>query len=267
MKTFAAVIFAVLLSASQLFAGSIGDSVEVRIVSDAGRELPFFPVSARYPAKKVYAEAVKGEHYKILVRNKLNRRVGVVIAVDGRNIVSGQKSWLKNSERMYILDPYASYEYAGWRTGQDRINRFYFTEVPDSYAAAFNDQSAMGVIAIAVYPEVQRFEPPAQLRSQASEAAPAAPLAGLERKKSAAPAAKAEMSDRAAGTGYGRSEYSPSHTVEFDPEPRSVENIYIKYEWRSTLCRLGIVSCSRPQPYPHNRLWDNGGYAPPPPGR
>jgi hypothetical protein len=41
-----------------------------------------------------------------------------VISVDGRNIVSGQQSWLKNSERMYILEPYASYEYAGWRSGQ-----------------------------------------------------------------------------------------------------------------------------------------------------
>jgi hypothetical protein len=170
---------------------------------------------------------------------------------------------------MYILEPYASYEYAGWRTGQDKINRFYFTEVPDSYAASFGDQSAMGVIAVSVFPEVQRYEPPVQsYRNQASEAAPAAPSAGLERKKmTAAPAAKAEMADRAAGTGYGRTEYSPSHTVEFDPESRSVENIFIKYEWRSTLCKNGIINCGRPQPKPYNRLWDNGGYAPPPPGR
>lgn len=263
MKTIAAVILAVVISASQVFAGSIGDSVEVRIISDTGAELPFYSVSARYPAKKVYAEAVKGDHYKLLVRNKLNRRVGVVIAVDGRNIVSGQQSWLKNSERMYVLEPYASYEYAGWRSGQDRINRFYFTEVADSYAAAFGDKSAMGVIAVAVYPEVQRYEPPLQFSSQES-AAPAAPSAMPDRKKSAA---KAEMADRAAGTGYGRSEYSPSQTVAFDPESRSVETIYIKYEWRSTLCRSGIINCHRPHPKPHNRLWDHGGYVTPPPGR
>lgn len=268
MKTIIAIILAVIISASQLWAGSIGESVEVRIVNDNGVELPFYPVAARSPAKKVYAEAVKGDHYKIVVRNKLNRRVGVVIAVDGRNIVSGQKSWLKNSERMYILEPYEQYEYAGWRTAQDRINRFYFTEVADSYAAAFGDQSAMGVIALAVYPEVQRYQPPLQLHGQASEAPAAAAPGMIERRKSsAAPSAKAEMADRAAGTGYGRSEYSPSHTVAFDPESRSIENLYIKYEWRSTLCKMRVVNCERPQPRSHNRLWDTHGYAPPPPGR
>jgi hypothetical protein len=271
MKTISAVILAVIISiisAVQVWAGSIGDSVEVRIISDSGSELPFYQVSARYPAKKVYAEAIKGDHYKLSVRNKLNRRVGVVIAVDGRNIVSGQKSWLKNNERMYILEPYSRYEYAGWRTGQDKINRFYFTEVPDSYAASFGDQSAMGVIAVAVYPEVQRYEPPVSLRSQASESAPASPSAGGERRKSAAaPAGKAEAMDRAAGTGYGRTEYSPSQTVAFDPESQSAENLYIKYEWRSTLCTKRIISCGRQYSRSYNRLWDNNGYAPPPPGR
>lgn len=274
MKTIVVGILAVMVSVVQVWAGSVGDSVEVRVLSESGAELPFYPVSARYPAKKVYAEAVKGDHYRIVVRNKLNRRVGVVIAVDGRNIVSGQKSWLKNSERMYILEPYERYEYAGWRTGQDRINRFYFTEVPDSYAASFGDQSAMGVIAVAVYPEVQRYEPPVQYRNQLSGSAPApsaeapAPSAAPERKRSAAaPAAKAEAMDRSAGTGYGRSEYSPSQIVAFEPERRSVENLYIKYEWRSTLCKRGIISCDRPYSKGQNRLWDNGGYAPPPYGR
>lgn len=274
MKTIVTVILAVMISAVQVWAGSIGDSVEVRVLSESGSELPFYPVSARYPSKKVYAEAIKGDHYRIVVRNKLNRRVGVVIAVDGRNIVSGQKSWLKSNERMYILEPYERYEYAGWRSGQDRINRFYFTEVPDSYAASFGDQSAMGVIAVAVYPEVQRYEPPVQYRNQPSGSAPApaaeaaAPSAAPERKRSAAaPAAKAEAMDRSAGTGYGRSEYSPSQIVAFEPERRSVENLYIKYEWRSTLCKMRIVSCGYPYSRNNNRLWDHGGYAPPPPGR
>ena len=265
MKTITAVILAVVFSAVQVWAGSVGDSVEVRIVSDTGTELPFYPATARYPSRKVYAEAVKGEHYRIVVRNKLNRRVGVVIAVDGRNIVSGQKSWLKNRERMYVLEPYERNEYAGWRTGQDRINRFYFTEVPDSYAAAFGDQSAMGVIAVAVYPEVHRYEePPLLLHSQES---PAASSGRLERRNSAAPSAKAETADRSAGTGYGRSEYSPSRSVAFEPEPRPVENLYIKYEWRSTLCSKRIIGCGRQYSRSYNRLWDNNGFAPPPPGR
>ena len=69
------------------------------------------PTAGRLPNRKVYAEAARGDQYTILVRNRLARRVGVVLAVDGRNIISGQKSWLKNNERMYILEPYGEGEF------------------------------------------------------------------------------------------------------------------------------------------------------------
>src|SRR5512137_359110 len=108
MKTIAMIILAAVLCAANVWAGSVGDAVEVRIVADDGRTLPTYPVMTKRALKKVYAEAVKGEYYRIEVRNRLNRRVGLVVAVDGRNIISGAKSWLKSSERMYILEPYAS---------------------------------------------------------------------------------------------------------------------------------------------------------------
>ena len=94
MRTIAAIILAVMLCAANVWAGSVGDAVEVRIVTDDGRTLPTYPVKMKHALKKVYAEAVKGDHYRIEVRNRLNRRVGLVIAVDGRNIISGEKSWL-----------------------------------------------------------------------------------------------------------------------------------------------------------------------------
>ena len=240
---------------------TMGDSVQVEIRNQNGRALPFYPTALSYAKKKVYAEAVKGSEYTIFVRNLLPRRVGLVVAVDGRNIISGKKSWLGNNERMYILGPYESCEYRGWRTGSDRVNRFFFTEAIDSYAAAFGDQSAMGVIAVAVYPEVQRQEfqePPAGLSREQSGAAAQVPKA--ERGKSS------DRATESAGTGYGREEHSPSRVVAFDPEANAVETILIKYEWRATLCRMGIVCCKTPMPQP-NRLWDDGGYAPPPPRR
>ena len=278
MKTIAAIIMALLVCTANVWAGTAGNTVEVRIVTDDGRTLPTYPVKTKMALKKVYAEATKGDHYRIEVRNRLNRRVGLVIAVDGRNIISGEKSLLKNSEQMYILEAYGSGEFAGWRTGQDRINRFYFTDIPDSYAAAFGDESAMGVITVAVYPEVQRYEPPPIPMSQqapawqrnyesnsagtADRAAPAAPAGKVMDKKT-----KAERAMEGAGTGYGREQYSPVETVAFEAGSRAAETIHFKYEWRATLCRLGVVSCTVPPHRPSNRLWDNGGYAPPPPGR
>ncbi len=249
------------------WAGSVGDAVEVGIRTDCGRELPLYPVSARYPNHRAYAEAVKGENYTIVVHNRLNRRVGIVVAVDGRNIISGKRSTLAASERMYILDPHGSGEFSGWRTDLDRVNRFYFTDAADSYAAAFNDRSAMGVIAVAAYPELQRYiQPPAALNAPA----PAAPAAGsAPRGERVQSAMKAKRADRAAesdsaGTGYGSEEYSPVRVVEFEAEKNAVDRIYIKYEWRATLERLGVLG--QPKPRPHNRMWDDG-FAPPPPGR
>ena len=288
MKTITAIILTIVLGAVQAWAGSVGDSVEVRIVSDDGHTLPIYPVKLRSSIRKVYTEAVKGDHYRIEVRNKLNRRVGVVIAVDGRNIISGGKSWLKNSERMYILDPYGSGEFSGWRSSNERINRFYFTAVPDSYAAAFGDESAMGVISVAVFPELQRYQPQPQIQSQVSPswrrfggkdsnlndraesaagaAVPSAPApAGEMSNKRAAKAEQKSM--ESAGTGYGQEEFSPVQIVAFEPESRAVETIHFKYEWRATLCKLGVVRCDQPPRHKPNRLWDNGGYAPPPPGR
>jgi hypothetical protein len=286
MKTIAAAILAIVLSAAQLWAGSVGDAVEVRIVTDDGRTLPTYPVKIRHGMKKVYAEAIKGDHYRIEVKNRLGRRVGVVIAVDGRNIISGGRSWMKSSERMYILEPYGSGEFSGWRSSSDHINRFYFTDVPDSYAAAFGDESAMGVISVAAYPEARRYQPPPQIHSQSPPtrhremAAKSADSAGrIESAPTAAAAAPTaenlhssaagveQKSLESAGTGYGHEEYSPVQIVAFEPESRPVETIHFKYEWHKTLCRLGVVSCTAPPRLHSNRLWDNGGYAHPPPGR
>jgi hypothetical protein len=249
-----------LFAAAEAWAGSIGDAVDVSIVSEMGYDIPLYPAAPGGSGKRVYAEAVKGDNYTISVRNRLNRRVGLVIAVDGRNIITGKKSWLKRKERMYILEPYEQEEFKGWRTGDDRINRFYFTTAADSYAAAFNDESAMGVIAVAVYPEKRHYE---EHDMEISGAPPRAPIPGAESKG----ALNSRENSDSAGTGYGREEYSPVRVVEFEPEKNAAEKIFIKYEWRQTLCRLGVVSCHRPLPRPYNRMWEDDGYAPPPPGR
>ena len=142
----------------------------------------------------------------------------------------------------------------------------------------------MGIITVAAFPELRRYEPPPVFQSigpgprqrsyennagavfsaaDRAAAAPAAPAAESMEKKEA----RSEQSLKSAGTGYGREEYSPVVTVAFEAERKAVETIHIKYEWRATLCRLGIVNCDLPPRLPANRLWDNGGYAPPPPGR
>jgi hypothetical protein len=51
--------------------------------------------------------------------------------------------------------------------------------------------------------------------------------------------------------------------VEFEPDRRAAERHFLKYEWRDTLCRKGVIDCR----WSKNRFWDDDGYAPYPPGR
>ena len=270
----ASLLLALALPAPATGVPCAGRAVSVEVRSGDGRTLPFYPAPGRSGSSRFYTEAVKGERYSILVRNTLDRRVGLVVAVDGRNIISGKKSYLKSDEQMYILEPFGSGEYSGWRSAQDMVNRFYFTTVDDSYAAAFKDESAMGVIAVAVYQEVPPPTPKPitwwQRRSAESRkdeaaappsaSAPAPSAAGAMKSRDTLAEQKSQP-----GTGYGEEEYSPSYRVAFEAESQPRERTFIKYEWRSTLSRLGLIPSERPA-RPENRLWD-AEFAPPPPSR
>ena len=240
-----------------------GGVVDVRIVSDTGGEFAQYRTypRVRHEGRYFYMEAVKGDKYSIEVTNRSDRNVGVVIAVDGRNIISGSKSDLKNNERMYIISPYATNIFEGWRTGMDRTNRFYFTEQSDSYAEkVFSDGSAMGTIAVAIYREKLPpvvFKPHQSFRAQEAPAGAVSPQSSME--KRSYDRAEKEKSEQA-GTGFGETTYSPAREVRFESENVVADKIVLKYEWRQELCKKGIIGCG-----PKNRLWpDGGGFAPVP---
>jgi hypothetical protein len=251
-KAFLTLLFlVVVIPASACAHAGKGSLVDVRIVSDHGGEYAKYRAYPRVRQEGIYfyVEAVKGERYALQVRNRSDRRIGVVIAVDGRNIIDGKKSDLKPNERMYILGPRETNTFDGWRTGMDRTNRFYFTEQSESYAEkVFSDGSAMGTIAFAIYKEKPPVTIPySDMRSPMKEApAGAAPEASLESRSSD----RVEKKSQQAGTGFGETTYSPVRVVTFDPESAAAEKIVLKYEWRSELCRKEIIGCE-----PKNRLW------------
>jgi hypothetical protein len=115
----------------------------------------------------------------------------------------------------------------------------------------------MGVIAVAVYRERNRPQPPSRMKMEQSS--PAAPAAESRASGKALDAAR----DEAAGTGFGNEQYSPVTKVAFEPERLPIQKTLVKYEWRDVLCRKGILTCGQE---PRNRLWDEEGYAPYPPG-
>ncbi len=268
----AGLMAALLLSPTAIWAQRYGGgNVEVDVVGDRGQTLPQYPVrgGGGAGAYKAYLEATRGQNYSIQIRNRSNQRVGVVIAVDGRNIISGDRSNLRPDERMYVLGPYQQESYEGWRTGKNRVNRFFFTDAGDSYSGAWGDYSAMGVIAVAAFRESVRVQP----QPWSQEGPGYSDQRGLRRAPSSAegaapaPSAGARSMQSEPGTGYGEKEWSPSRRVEFEPERRPFTQVFLKYAWRETLCRQGVVDCDDGGRRPRkNRFWnENNDYAPPPP--
>ena len=231
--------------------------VDIDVVSDSNTSLRSFPFRSGHTGPtmvtKRYLEATQGENYGIVVRNRSRERIGVVIAVDGRNIISGERSELGDREPMYIVAPGATGRYDGWRTSADEVHRFFFTAQADSYAVrTFGDTSSMGSIAVAVYREKPA---PPELSLKRESAAPSAARSG----------AAADAAKKSAGTGFGDSSYSPVVNVAFEPERLPFQKELIKYEWREALCRKRLLECGEE---PATRLWDDARYAPyPPPAR
>jgi len=220
--------------------------VTVEIVDERGRRFEQFPVQTGGDAYRAYLQAERGETYRIRIRNHTGERLGVVVAVDGRNIISGKRSELDRREPMYVLSPHEREELAGWRTSLDDVHEFYFTDWKDSYAEAFRDRTAKGVIAVAVYREIRKEE---------------------RYRKSVPPEASAKRSDEA-GTGFGDRRYDPAVRVDFDAERYASSQVFLKYEWRETLCRKAVVRCERGRD--RNRFWDDDddlAFAPYPPRR
>ncbi|CAA6803894.1 MAG: Unknown protein [uncultured Thiotrichaceae bacterium] len=227
--------------------------VSIDIIDDRGQTFGKHQHRNNYKNHRAYVEARKGANYKIRVRNRSNKRIAVVIAVDGRNIISGKKSYLKNNERMYVLGPHQSATYKGWRTGQNKVNRFFFTDAGNSYSASWGDHSAMGVIAAAVYREIPRYESQTDYYKKSSKAR------------------RGTMAAEDAGTGFGHEEHSASRKVEFEAEKHHSGQYFFKYEWRNTLCQRGVLNChNNHYNSGGNRFWpnnisDNSAYAPYPP--
>jgi hypothetical protein len=243
-------IVLILTLSGQSFAGWPVENSDVHVDIITGKRgiiEQFDAKTQREDIGRSYVIAKHSEKYRIRISNLRNKRIGVVIAVDGRNIISGKKSHLKSHERMYILNPYQSQDFDGWRTGKDQINRFYFTNTSNSYASHWEDQTAMGVVAIAVFNEQHR-----EIRRK-TNGSPHQPVNGRIRGFS-----KSRSQRENPGTGFGEKEWSPSKEVYFAAQRKPLKKIFIKYEWAKTLCRMGVIQC-RPKYQQHaknhNRFW------------
>ena len=189
-----------------------------------------------------------GERYAVRLVNRTGQRVLVVLSVDGVNAVSGETAAPDQSG--YVLEPWERAEIAGWRKSLKEIAQFYFTALPDSYAARTDRPDNVGVIGAAVFREKARPQPAAPYLSQSApsagneaRAAEAADAAGL----AAAPAAKATRESERLGTGHGEREYAPTRHTGFERAGGApAEVVSLRYDSRDNLAARGVIPAPRP---------------------
>lgn len=123
--------------------GMISWSVE----SSGGRQFPTYRSGTR-----LLVEGKWGERYNIDVKNETNRRIEVVVSVDGLDVMDGRSA--SYSKRGYILQPHQKVLIDGFRKSHSEVAAFRFNSVANSYAnRKHSDTRHVGVIGAAVFAE------------------------------------------------------------------------------------------------------------------
>ena len=120
--------------------------VSLTLRDEAGSPLPGAQVGG-----DLYAVGEAGARYTIGVENHSGYRYEVVASVDGLDVIDGADADF--SKRGYLIDPYTSFVIEGWRTGDDTVAAFRFSDMDNSYAGRTGKARNIGVIGVAFFQE------------------------------------------------------------------------------------------------------------------
>ncbi len=235
--------------------------VEVDIYDrSAGRLLPVY-----WHAGERYVAGEPGHEYEVRIRNRGPGRILAITSVDGVNVINGRSAAPNQSG--YVLDAYGSVEIDGWRKNMNEVAAFYFTSLPDSYAARTGRPDNVGVIGVAIFRE--RVPEPIMQQRDSVAAGDAEPLRPAPRPDAPAAAESRRDSTESAslmgrlGTGHGERRDSGAIYTNFErasSEPKSMIRIF--YDSQRNLLAQGVIPGKRyarnfPDPFP-------GGFVPDP---
>lgn len=121
-------------------------ALAVSLVDDRGRVYP-----AAQIGDKRFALASQGLAYRIGVENHAGERFEAVGSVDGLDVMDGSEAGF--AQRGYIVEPFTSMVIEGWRTSEDTVAAFRFSELDDSYAERTGRARNIGVVGVAFFRE------------------------------------------------------------------------------------------------------------------
>lgn len=270
-------LLAALVSATACAPLSAQPLVDVDIVDrDTGEWLPEYRHRGRD-----WVPGTPGHRYGVRLTNTTGERVLVVLSVDGVNAISGETA--AANQTGYVLGPWQSTEITGWRKSWQDVAQFYFTDLPDSYAARTGRPDNVGVIGVAVFRERAQpqpyYAPPIARdneyddRHRGRNESKAAPASAPQASRRAAEAAadSADGVGQSIGTGHGQREWAPVSRTDFVRASRTpAQVVQLRYDDVPNLVAMGVM----PRPYRYDDGYRRGqpqafpnGFAADPPGR
>jgi len=246
-------------------AASTAHAQSARLVDMSVRDLDRYAALPEYRWQgRQYVAGEPGNRFAVTLRNLSGERVLAVLSVDGVNAISGQTA--STSQSGYVLEPWQTTEVRGWRKNYSEVAEFYFTDLPDSYAARTGRPDNVGVIGIAAYRERRYSHDDRYYNSRdnvgVTGSRQSKALGEPQRSDSAAApasAAKSRSEGIAAqelGTGHGDRRYDPARATRFEREssrPNQVTALY--YDSYEALVDRGVIRTrqphrDRPEPFP-----------------
>jgi hypothetical protein len=209
-----------------------------------------------------YVEALENAEYELRIRNPSGSRVAVALAVDGLNSIDARHTRAWDAHK-WVIEPYGTIHVRGWQMSSENARRFYFTTERDSYAAKLGQASNVGLITAVFFRERR---PVTITQATPPERRPPYKEDGIRDQNSPAPGTTGESSrseggrdaaksrpyplpdDESAATGIGRSVRNDVQWVKMDLDSRPAGEITIRYEYRASLVRLGIIPRDYPRP-------------------
>jgi hypothetical protein len=206
-----------------------------------------------------YIEALENAEYELRIHNSTASRVAVALAVDGLNTIDARHTSAWDAHK-WVVEPYGTITVRGWQMSSENARHFYFTTERDSYAAKLGQAANLGVISAVFFRERGQpvvITPPrpkpwygtedARKDGDRAESAPTQGGSANAAKEKSAPA-NPLPDDESAATGIGRSVRNDVQWVHMDLDSKPVTEVTIRYEYRASLVKLGIIPRDSPKP-------------------
>jgi hypothetical protein len=269
-----------LFSAALFFAAALVPTGDALALERGGYSMEILidgTPACEYPARGTsYIEALKRHEYSVRLRNRTAERIAIALSVDGLNSIDALTTTARDA-RKWVLGPYETITLDGWQASSATARKFYFTTEEKSYGSWLGKTKNLGLIAAAVFrekrPPISIYNGPpydvpfrqreeGESRGDESSRAPgpeepSAPMGkdgGMPTPETDEGSAgsrgstlpkrsdiQPKKSDDFAATGIGEETSHPVQQVYFDSEDSPAAVLELRYEYRDSLVRLGVL--------------------------